>query len=177
MDAHTRGTNTILPLDENGLYILLSDQDRKYHWHWSLYLHREMLSGSTFHIARPSAAVPWRYEDVEVRNIIFSLSVTLALKIAIIPPDMDGPLRDRLARVPMGVADTKRWGPLTCRTWLLRALSELDDEGYISIKPSATVEEVEAEAFELARDNATAEEGGKRLRAEDRVHHSTFSVP
>ena len=73
-------------------------------------------------------------------------------------------------------AARERWGPLTCRTWLLRTLSELDDEGYISIKPAATVEEVEEEALSLAGSNAADMQGGKQLGAKDKVYRSVYSV-
>ncbi len=40
--------------------------------------------------------------------------------------------------------------PTTCRTWLLQALQELDDEGYISIKPGYKMEDLENEATDKA---------------------------
>ncbi|KAK8147490.1 hypothetical protein G3M48_001532 [Beauveria asiatica] len=181
--ALPRGAETVLDLDINGLYILLSEQGLAYRWHWGLYLHKEKEWGYAMHITRPSDAVPWRYEDREVRNVIFSISVTIALKIAVILPDMDDALRGRIARVPVddaadanAAAATKRWGQLTCRTWLLRTLSELDDEGYISIRPAATVEEVEQEALSLAGSNTANVQGGIQLTAEDKVHRSVYSV-
>ncbi|KAM3522707.1 hypothetical protein NHJ13051_005498 [Beauveria bassiana] len=186
--ALPRGAHTILDLDINGLYILLSEQGLAYRWHWGLYLHKEKERGYALHITRPSDAVPWRYEDREVRNVIFSVSITLALKIAVVTPDMDDALRGRIARVPVddaadanaadanAAAVRERWGPLTCRTWLLRTLSELDDEGYISIKPAATVEEVEEEALSLAGSNAADVQGGKQLGANDKVYRSVYSV-
>ncbi|EJP67174.1 uncharacterized protein BBA_03748 [Beauveria bassiana ARSEF 2860] len=142
--ALPRGAHTILDLDINGLYILLSEQGLAYRWHWGLYLHKEKERGYALHITWPSDAV-------------------LA-----VPVDDAADANAAAAR--------ERWGPLTCRTWLLRTLSELHDEGYISIKPAATVEEVEEEALSLAGSNAADVQGGKQLGAKDKVYRSVYSV-
>ncbi|KFY92315.1 hypothetical protein V498_05038 [Pseudogymnoascus sp. VKM F-4517 (FW-2822)] len=128
--------------DINGLYILLSKQEIPDTWHWGLYLHGGP-NGWVFHITR--IADMWIFDKHLSPNIIHSMSMEAALKIAVLDdPRMRQALNDRISTVPL--EDTARFGRLTCRTWVLRAIYELDTEGYISLKPGATVEELEAEA-------------------------------
>lgn len=71
---------------------------------------------------------------------------------------------------------TERFGPITCRTWLLRALQELDDEGYISIKPGYSVEDIKEEAKDAASDiMATAMSANTRISMLERVFRSDYS--
>lgn len=169
-----RGARTILKLEPDGLYILLSEQELPQHWHWGLYLHKTQTEGMAFHITRPSDLYPWKYEARKIQNIIFSVSITVALKIAVVSGDMHEVLQDRLAQV--AIEENERFGALTCRTWLLEAVAELDDEGYISIKPGATIEQIETEAFGVAKQNALIAETGQLLESEDKVHRSTYSI-
>lgn len=169
-----RGVDTILKLDENGLYILLSEQTIQYHWHWALYLHRQSTEGLAFHITRETAADPWAYEGRSVKNVIFSIKITAALKIAIVPPDMHDAFSNRVAQ--MALEETERFKPLTCRTWLLQAVYELDNEGYIAVKPGTRVEDIEAEAKEIGEANATAVQTGVKIGSREKVRKSAYSV-
>jgi len=71
---------------------------------------------------------------------------------------------------------TQRFGSLTCRTWLLRALQELDDEGYVSIKPGYRVEDLEDEATAAATNiMLLAVETGGPFSGLRRVFRSDYS--
>ena len=135
--SNVRGSrDPILRLEVNGLYVLLSEQEVSNRWHWALYLHRGPSQGWTFHITRPTGF--WFYDYRTSESVIYSDEVITALKIAVIDPDMHTILRDRLAQVPL--EDTRRFGVLTCRTWLLQVLEKLDNEGHISITLGSAVE-------------------------------------
>ncbi|OBT51282.1 hypothetical protein VE04_07259 [Pseudogymnoascus sp. 24MN13] len=154
-------TNTF---DLHGLYILLSKQTTPDTWHWGLYLHCGP-NGWVFHITR--VADKWFFDKHLSSNIIYSLSLVAALKIAILDtPGILEALGGRLAEVPL--EETTRFRPLTCRTWLLRAVHDLDTEGFISLKLGTTVENLEAEAQ------------GKALRAARNetttIDNSSFSI-
>lgn len=162
--SNPAGEGRILPLEVNGLYILLTDQGVADKWHWVLYLHRAMSRGWTLHCTRPTGF--WFFEQRTSETVIFSLSVVTAIKIAVMSPSMQEALRDRVAEVPL--EDTQRFGTLTCRTWLLRAVDELDSEGYISLKHGSRVEDVEHEAKDAAAIAA--------LTREATVQHSIYSI-
>ncbi|KFZ09809.1 hypothetical protein V501_05475 [Pseudogymnoascus sp. VKM F-4519 (FW-2642)] len=128
--------------DLHGLYILLSEQNTPDTWHWGLYLHCGP-NGWVYHITR--VADGWFFDKHLSTNIIYSLSMVAALKIAVIEhPETIEALGDRLTQVPL--METTRFRPLTCRTWLLRAVNDLDNEGFISLKVGTTVENLETEA-------------------------------
>ena len=57
-------------------------------------------------------------------------------------------IHTRIGAVPF--EGTARYGALTCRTWALRVLGELDSEGYISLRPGITFRDIEMEAEGLA---------------------------
>lgn len=86
-------------------------------------------------------------------NIIHSMSLVAAVKIAVVDdPRMQKALNERISKVPLEY--TTHFGTLTCRTWLLRAVHELDSEGYISLKPGTKIEQLEAEAKRKALESA-----------------------
>lgn len=164
------GNNSVLKLDINGLYILLTQQSVDNKWHWGLYLRRGVSKGWIFQSRRLPAT--------GCTTVIYSERIVVALKVAVIPPDMHQPLRGRLGVRQAGVKMeyTERFGPITCRTWLLRALQELDDEGYISIKPGYSVEDIKEEAKDAASDiMATAMSANTRISMLERVFRSDYS--
>lgn len=154
----------ILFLEINGLYVLLSEQGVGNRWHWCLYLHIGISRGWIFHITRPTNF--WLYDQRNSLSVIYSDEIVTAVRVAVIHPDLHVPLRDRLSHVPLD--DTQRFGGLTCRTWLLRALDELDNEGYISISGGSTVEDIENEAKESATNSVATNQ--------PRVENSNYSL-
>ncbi|KFX97170.1 hypothetical protein O988_04999 [Pseudogymnoascus sp. VKM F-3808] len=141
----------VLPLEDNGLYVVLYRQDVDNKWHWSFYLQRYSRQGWIMHATRPTGF--WFYQKRTSTTVAFSDSVVSILKIAIIPADYHDALANRIAEVPL--EDTQRYGAFTCRTWLLRAIDELNDEGHISLKLGTTSQHIEQEAS-LKAANAAA---------------------
>ena len=139
-----------LSLDVNGLYILLRDQGLENEWLWGFYLHRGLSDGWIFYVSRPADS--WLYDHRTSRTVVYSLSIAAALRIGVIEPLMHETLRDRIGRVPL--ENTERFGDLTCRTWLLRAVGDLDNEGYISLLRGTTVEDIEQEAMGAASESS-----------------------
>lgn len=172
----------LLNLDIDGLYIILTEQSVDNKWKWGLYLHRELNEGWFFHITRGAGPDPddWVYENQTLDSVIYSEDIVAALKVAVIAPDMHEPLRDRLGTGPepeVKLEATQRFGDLNSRTWLLRALQELDDEGYISIKQRYTVEDLEEEAKQIAGSVALrAVVAGDSISSQERVFESDFST-
>lgn len=169
-----RGSQPALELEENGLYIVLCEEPNEYRWHWVLYLHLRRTDGCFFHITRPSRADPWVYEDRTISNVVFSSPISVALKVAVVPPDMQDALRARIGAVAM--EDTRRFGPLMCRVWVLQALAELEDEGYISIKAGSTIEQIGEEAKGRAERNEEMAQGGRELGPSEKVLESMYSL-
>lgn len=137
-----RASTALHAFDVDGLYIILSKQDVPDRYHWGIYFHTGP-SGWIYHCTR--VADSWFLDSHLSTNIIYSLSMVAALKIAIVDhPQMKDALKARIPQVPL--SNTTRYGPLTCRTWVLRVVDELNIEGHISLKPGTSVENVEAEA-------------------------------
>lgn len=137
-----------LGLDVNGLYVILFNQDGlQNEWHWGLYLHRAGGEGWLFHIITPGG--DWTYQHRATDRVMTSQRVVAALKVAVITEDMHDGIHTRIGAVPL--KDTARYGALTCRTWILRVLDELDSEGYVSLRPGITFRDIEMEAEGLAQ--------------------------
>lgn len=145
-----------LHLDVNALYIILSTQGAvSSACHWALYLHIGPRLGWVFHITN-LGRVSWEYRFDEATDMACSASAVSAVKIADMAPEMHEALRRRIGldgRPAVQLQDTEQFGPLTCRTWLLQALYELDNEGYISVLPGYSVKDVGEEAASLASTN------------------------
>ncbi|EGX89805.1 hypothetical protein CCM_08058 [Cordyceps militaris CM01] len=146
-----------LHLDVNALYVVLSTQSAGNACHWVLYLHISPRRGWAFHITN-LASPHWEYRcDEACDDMAASQTVVAAVKVAAdLVPEMHDALRARLgrdARPVVRLEDTPRFGRLTCRTWLLQALYELDNEGYISVLPGYAVHDVAEEAASLAAAN------------------------
>lgn len=91
--------------ETNGLYLLLSDRGDVYTFHWALFLATTRKAGEMFHLvnadSNADSATTWRFEH-EFSSTTASLgSVILALKVAVMDPVLHGPLRDRLAQIPI----------------------------------------------------------------------------
>ncbi|OAA57276.1 Beta-lactamase/transpeptidase-like protein [Cordyceps fumosorosea ARSEF 2679] len=149
-----------LHLDANALYVILSNQSANNVCHWVLYLHISARLGWAFHISN-LGVVPgtWEYRCDESCDMTYSPTAVAAVKVAgDMVPEMHDALRRRIGlhggRPPVvRLEDTPRFGQLSCRTWVLQALYELDNEGYISVLPGYLVEDVAEEAASLAAAN------------------------
>lgn len=144
-----------LHLDTNALYIILSTQSANNVCHWVLYLHITAQRGWVFHISN-LARVTWEYRCDEATDMIYSRTAVSAVKIADMAPEMHEALRRRIgfdSRPAVRLQDTAQFGPLNCRTWLLQVLYELDNEGYISVLPGYSIQDVGEEAASLASTN------------------------
>ncbi|KAJ6787641.1 hypothetical protein PWT90_06627 [Aphanocladium album] len=144
--------------DADGLYVVLSDQGANQPMHWGLYLHTGKERGLIFHIRNRQDDPTWFFEHKTSERMMQSQSVMVALKIAVLQP---AAMHDALEKfmgttteTGISMEDPNRYGQLTCRTWVMLALYELDQHGYISIMPGYTIEDVEAEATGIAMENA-----------------------
>ncbi|KAK3903509.1 hypothetical protein C8A05DRAFT_32755 [Staphylotrichum tortipilum] len=162
-----------LLLDPNGLYVILSTQPEggSAKLDWSLYLHRpvppstpeessssgggaaggegegepgEGEGGGLIFRITADAQGQWSYAPASIGSTMTDAAETVAaVKVASVEPLLHEPLRERVAQVPR--ENTERYGPLDGRAWVLRAMDELDDGGYIQIVPGKTVHEIQAE--------------------------------
>ncbi|KAJ0414820.1 hypothetical protein BJY00DRAFT_294495 [Aspergillus carlsbadensis] len=89
----------------------------------------------------------WQYKAKTSYGVPGSLLLIFALKIGVMDPGLHPPLEARLDPVSAEP-------PVTCRIWLLRALEDLDDEGYIKL--IGTPLDIQAEAEETAMINKIA---------------------
>ncbi|RMD43095.1 hypothetical protein DV735_g2000, partial [Chaetothyriales sp. CBS 134920] len=141
--------------DTNGFYLLLTDIGAEMQFHWGLYLAKAPSHGITFHLINgPHTGNTWKYQSKTTHNVPSSVNLLVAIKIAVIDPALHTDLARKLAELP--VTTSSRYGPITCRVWVKEALHELDDEGYIAIKPEHTVDDIELEAVQLAAGNKMA---------------------
>lgn len=139
-----------LKFDAGGLYILVSDIGAERQFHWGLYLATTSSSGFIFHlINNESTNNTWGYQMKASTNVPSSISLLVAVKIAVLDSVLQDALPDRLAQV--AIQDSSLYGKITCRIWVKQALHELDDEGYIKLTQS--VNAVEEEALDIAMDN------------------------
>ncbi|OBT43060.1 hypothetical protein VE00_05505 [Pseudogymnoascus sp. WSF 3629] len=147
-------TNPLLHLEPQTLYLVLSRQQVSLKWHWSLYIHVSLANGGyTLHITRPENS--WFLDARRTPDASYNADIVCALALTWVEAELEDALKERVKQVPL--EDTERWGKLTCRTWVLRVLEELDAEGWISVRVGSTVEDVEAEA----KDGAAAAAGGQ----------------
>ncbi|EPE26276.1 hypothetical protein GLAREA_02188 [Glarea lozoyensis ATCC 20868] len=133
--------------DSNGLYILVTDQGGSFGtiYHWGLYLHKSGNDGETFHISNSEG--PWLYHAKSTTRVVSSKSLLAGLKVSTIRPETHEALRRRLAVVPL---EDTGFGELSCITWVLDALLELDEEKGIIIQKDR-VRYMELEAREWAQ--------------------------
>ncbi|KAJ6784053.1 hypothetical protein PWT90_00340 [Aphanocladium album] len=153
--SHPPAPKAQLQLDVNGLYIILSTQSANNVWHWVLYLHISDSLGWVFHITN-LGTVSWEYHCHESTDMVCSPAAISVVKVADMAPEMHEALRARIgldSRPVVKLEDNERFGRLSCRTWLLQVLYELDNEGYISVRPGYSIRDVEQEAFALASNN------------------------
>ncbi|KFY36098.1 hypothetical protein V494_05323 [Pseudogymnoascus sp. VKM F-4513 (FW-928)] len=141
-----------LPYEPSGLYVLLYKQKKPTEWHWTLYLHQSIGKGIEVHAVTDKNTGRWIIDRRNTDRIVTSGSLIYALKVGIINPDSHEIVAARIAEVPMG--DTEEFGKFTCRTWVLRAIQDIQDEGRISIKLFHTIQHIEQEAINGAA-NAT----------------------
>ncbi|KFY92317.1 hypothetical protein V498_05040 [Pseudogymnoascus sp. VKM F-4517 (FW-2822)] len=154
-------TTPLLHLEPQTLYLLLSRQQVSLKWHWSLYIHVSLANGGyTLHITRPEGF--WFLDARRTPDASYSADIVCALALSWVEAELEDALKERVKAVPL--EDTERWGELTCRTWVLRVLEELDAEGWISVRVGSTVEDVEMEAKDGAAAAATAN-GDRVLRS------------
>ncbi|EGX94378.1 hypothetical protein CCM_02649 [Cordyceps militaris CM01] len=149
-------TTRRINFDIDSLYVILSEQSQPNSWHWGIYLHVDEAGGWIFHI-RNSAHEPWYFEHKRSETIMTSKTIMVALRVAIIrPKDMHGALQSFIGTTQsrIGMADPNQFGRLTCRTWVMQALYQLDQSGYISIMPGYTVQDIEFEADRSAELNS-----------------------
>ncbi|KAI1977181.1 hypothetical protein LOZ53_001725 [Ophidiomyces ophidiicola] len=125
-----RGTQT-LSLDVNGFYLVLSDCDRVYKFHWGLYLAKALQYGVVYHIISDSNG-KLILETGPVENPFTFSHIILAIKLADMDPALHEALADRLAEVPVAYSTRFREN-ITCRVWVKEALFLLDDQGYIKL--------------------------------------------
>lgn len=121
-----------IDFDVNGLYIVLSNMDQAYLFHWGLFLAKTSKAGTNFHITNGlTTRYKWKYESKPNRNLNESRTLLFASKIAVLDPALHEPLAEQLAAVP--IASSPRYGSISCRVWVKEALATLDDLGFIKL--------------------------------------------
>jgi hypothetical protein len=132
--------------EPNGLYILVTNQGDSMGaiYHWGLYLHKGGNDGENFQISNPQG--PWVYHAKSTTRVISSKSLLVGLQISTIRPEIHDALRKRLAAVQL---EDSGFGELSCITWVLDALLELDEEKCINVQKDR-VRYMELEAREWA---------------------------
>lgn len=113
---------TSIVLEKNGLYILVSDMGEKIYFHWGLYLAKQPGKGDVFHmINNKETGFKWQYQHKISEKVEKSFTLTVALKVAVMDPSLHQAIKERLRAVSTA-------SPITCRLWLKRALTDLDNE-------------------------------------------------
>ncbi|KAL3479801.1 hypothetical protein BJX99DRAFT_61627 [Aspergillus californicus] len=134
-----------ISFEPNGLYILLSDLGSEWQFHWAFYLAMTAHSGRILHLINNiDTDHVWKYVSRFMVGVPKTSTLLVALKIAVMDPVLHEPLDSRLAAVSQAP-------PVTCRTWLRRALEILDDEGFIKL--TGCVEDLELEVESKAVGN------------------------
>lgn len=128
-----------ISFDTNGLYILLSDIGYERQFHWGFYLATGPEQGHVYHLVNNvDTGYEWKYKHGFTTNVPFSITLLAAVKIGVMDALLHNPLGERLKAVSQAQ-------PITCRTWLMRALYDLDDEGYIKLIGKLDEIEIDAE--------------------------------
>lgn len=128
-----------ITFDPNSLYILLSDLGAERQFHWEFYLARTETDGQQYHLVNNAdTGHKWKYLSRCSTGIPKALTLIVVMKIAAMDPALHGPLGVRLGAVSTAP-------PVTCRVWLKRALSDLDEEGFIQLTGSVADIELELE--------------------------------
>ncbi|KAK2762101.1 hypothetical protein FQN54_001108 [Arachnomyces sp. PD_36] len=144
-----------LPLDENGLYILLFDHWNGRHFDWELYLATSTESGTIFQVVYPGPyphCQSYIFDARSSTNERRSAALIVAVKVAVMEPILHEALHIRLARIPIGHSTRFRGGSPR-RVWVMEALYALDDEGYIKLTNSIACVELEALTAALINKN------------------------
>ncbi|KAL1894650.1 hypothetical protein Cpir12675_003541 [Ceratocystis pirilliformis] len=96
----------------------------------------------------------WEFESNHIENMPQNIPVVCAIRIAKIDDELQCELEGRVAKVPL-VPDISRRGfdgndviedGISSCSWLLRALHDLDQEGWISIKLPSSADDIYNEA-------------------------------
>ncbi|KAL3456711.1 hypothetical protein BJX64DRAFT_270156 [Aspergillus heterothallicus] len=149
-----------LHFDANGLYIILSDIGALDQFHWGYYLAVSENHGRLYHlINNKDTGYKWKYDSHPTHNVPKSKALLVAHKIAVMDPALHAPLGEMLE----AVSDAP---PVTCRIWLLRALQELDDAGFIKLT---------AEPGDIERD-AEGQAAENRLSDRRTIEYSNWSA-
>lgn len=134
-------------LKPESLYLLLTNRNDNYTFHWGLYIARTRLSGVVHHLINDKEnGGAWIYEAKSSENVVFSQSLLVAIQLAEVASLHDY-LADIVAAVPLAYSTRFREN-ITCRVWVKEALFALDQSGVIKILKD--VDAVEQEALSLA---------------------------
>lgn len=132
-----------LSLDSNGFYILLFDVGDDCRFHWVLYHAQSPDSGIVSYLLQVQDTDAWVFETKTSADVGSSRNLIVAVKLAVIEPELADALSKRLAQIPIGYSARFR-EDVTCRVWVKEALFALDDEGYIKLIKS--IDDIEMEA-------------------------------
>ncbi|KAJ5094388.1 hypothetical protein N7456_010249 [Penicillium angulare] len=133
--------------EPNGFYMLLSELKDPGKYHWGLYLAYNQRDGRVFHLEKSEETnMEWKFQSDPTTEAWVSKALRLAYKLGEIEPDWHEALALRISMV-------SRDEPVTCLTWLKRALRELHEEDYITLTRSITQLEFDAlsRAYTLPR--------------------------
>ncbi|KAF7883359.1 uncharacterized protein EAF02_005279 [Botrytis sinoallii] len=142
-------SQTPLILERENLYITLNGLDNdETHFHWGFYLWKDVVAnpddiGKYFHVTDRDSPHKFSYEDTRHSDIRGAINLRVALKIAIIKPAHWDRLGDLLSWVPIHASTT-------CRTQVLEALKNLDEEGIVKLKNDG-IKSIERECLKYAR--------------------------
>lgn len=141
-------TSDPVNLEANGLYIVISNLGYDRLFHWGLYLATSPNEGLIYHlVGQVTIEETWYYRVKYSTGVPLGHELLLAYKIGVLDPALHEPMAQRLLEVPQGYS-IRFGGRVTSRVWVKEALYLLDQEGYIKL--TAEIDEIEAEAIDLA---------------------------
>ncbi|KAK2813408.1 hypothetical protein FQN50_000724 [Emmonsiellopsis sp. PD_5] len=138
-------------VDPKGIYIALWNIADPKKFHWSIFIAESDARGYMFHYTNgPKTNGKWVYQEKAHYSFEKSISFLAALKISEVidtTTEMLARIGERLSHLEFKV------GQDNCRTWTLRAVQLLDQEGFIGISATQEViEYLQTEANQLALD-------------------------
>ncbi|EFW21489.1 hypothetical protein D8B26_001680 [Coccidioides posadasii str. Silveira] len=137
-------------VEKKGLYVFLWDTGAKGKFHWGLFIARSESSGVHFHQVLDDS----RWLLVKAKeDVVTSEGLLAALKVGELEDTNDEWIKAVEYCVRSARVDVKSLGDFGCRSWVLGAIYELANGGFIWLDPDwYKIRHIEVEATRLALD-------------------------